>query len=206
MKCREIIKRIYHVFLKLFFRHIYETRSSTCPITFKVFFCQRILGINKHAYWPVHSRSTITGVKNIFVGIGSGPGLAPGCYIQGIGKIYIGDYTFVAPNVGIISANHDIYDCRIHKKGNVRIGSYCWIGMNAVILPDVELGDFTIVGAGAVVSKSFREGYCVIAGNPARLIKKLDPVKCVKYHNEYEYFGYYPKEKFFKKFEHFRQV
>jgi acetyltransferase-like isoleucine patch superfamily enzyme len=50
--------------------------------------------------------------------------------------------------------------------------------MGAIVLPSVKLGDFTIVGAGAVVTKSFPEGYCVIAGNPARIIKQLNKTEC----------------------------
>ena len=46
--------------------------------------------------------------------------------------------------------------------------------MNSVILPGVTLGPHTIVGAGSVVTHSFPDGYCVIAGNPARLIRTLD--------------------------------
>lgn len=46
--------------------------------------------------------------------------------------------------------------------------------MNAMILPGVRLGDHTIVGAGAVVTKSFSEGNCVIARNPARIIRKVE--------------------------------
>jgi acetyltransferase-like isoleucine patch superfamily enzyme len=38
------------------------------------------------------------------------------------------------------------------------------------ILPGVTLGDYTIVGAGSIVTKSFKDGYCVVAGNPARVI------------------------------------
>jgi acetyltransferase-like isoleucine patch superfamily enzyme len=48
-------------------------------------------------------------------------------------------------------------------------------------LPEVELGDFTIVGAGAVVTKSFKEGYCVLAGNPASIIKNLNKESCLSF-------------------------
>ncbi|MCZ6594930.1 MAG: hypothetical protein O6943_08450 [Bacteroidetes bacterium] len=47
-------------------------------------------------------------------------------------------------------------------------GDYSWAGMNSVILPRVKLGTHTIVAAGSVVAKSFPEGYCVIAGSPAK--------------------------------------
>lgn len=46
--------------------------------------------------------------------------------------------------------------------------------MNSVILPGVELGDHTIVGAGAIVTKSFPGGYCVIVGNPAKIVKNIE--------------------------------
>ena len=46
--------------------------------------------------------------------------------------------------------------------------------MNSVILPGVTLGEHTVVGAGSVVTKSFPDGHCVIAGNPAIIIRSLD--------------------------------
>ena len=179
----------------------YETRNTSASITIKTLFFQKILGFNRNVYWPVHFTSQIINYKNISIGIGTAPGDSAGCYIQAVGKIYIGDYTNIAPNVGIISANHDIYDNSKHIKTTVKIGKYCWIGMNSIILPGVILGDHTIVGAGAVVTKSFTDGYCIIAGNPARVINKLNPQECVSYHNQYKYHGYIHDNKFqqFKK-------
>lgn len=182
-----------------FLRVFYKTRDTFAYVSFRIWFIQKILGFNKHVYWPVHYTSVINVYKNIYVGVGSAPGLSPGCYIQGIGKVYIGDYTGLGPNVGVISANHHMFDMRKYYRGVVRIGNYCWVGMNSVILPDVELGDFTIVQAGSVVKDSFKEGYCVIGGNPAKLIKKFPEESYhlfERYRNNFEYHGYIPKEKF----------
>ncbi len=171
-------------------KHFYRTQGTAAPISFKSWFIQKVIGFNKAAYWPTHHTSVISGVNNIQIGIGTAPGLSPGCYIQGGGKIVIGDYTLVAPNVGIISANHSIYDYTKHEKKEVHIGQYCWLGMNSVIMPGVTLGNHTIVAAGAIVTKSFEEGYCVLAGNPAKIIKTLDKSQCIEKTNKYIYRGY----------------
>lgn len=182
-----------------YFRFIKHTADTEEPITFKIWYWQKVLGFNKEAYWPMHHSSRVVGAQNIYVGIGSNPGINPGCYIQGNGKLYIGDYCIFGPNVGILSGNHDLYDNRKYEKDKItKIGNYCWIGMNAVVLPGVELGDFTIVAAGAVVTKSFPEGYCVLAGNPAKVIKRLEPEKCVRYEYKHKYHGYIPHHKFEK--------
>ena len=68
--------------------------------------------------------------------------------------------------------------------------------MNAVILPGVQLGDFTIVAANSLVTRSFKKGYCVIGGNPATKLYSLDPEKCVRYRHKYEYNGYIPHNRF----------
>ena len=175
-----------------------KTRGSAARIKMKSVFIQSIFGFNIGIYWPTHHSSVIRNPENILIGVGTTPGLSSGCYIQGGGKVYIGDYTITGPNVGIISANHNVYDLRSHNKGVVKIGKYCWIGMNSTILPNVELGDHTIVGAGSIVTKSFSEGYCIIAGNPATIIKYLDKNKVVEYENEHEYYGYIPKKDFHK--------
>lgn len=54
----------------------------------------------------------------------------------------------------------------------------------------------SVVAAGSVVTKGFPDGYCIIGGNPAKLIKELDKEKFVPTKYPEEYFGYVPKEKF----------
>ena len=102
---------------------------------------------------------------------------SPGTYFQTWdAKIVIGKGTDIAQNCGLITSNHNVYDLSLRGKvGNIVIGRWCWIGMNSIILPGVCLGDHTIVGAGSVVTHSFPEGFCVIAGNPAKIIKMLSP-------------------------------
>lgn len=90
-------------------------------------------------------------------------------------KLIIGSGTIIAPNCGFITSNHDLNDFSKSAPGkDITIGSKCWIGMNSMILPGITLGDNTIVGAGSVVTKSFPQGNCVIAGNPARKIRDLN--------------------------------
>jgi acetyltransferase-like isoleucine patch superfamily enzyme len=181
-----------------YFRFIRETTDYQCQITLGGWFVQKVLNVgdNKRAYWPVHWTSQVYDVENILVGVDAYPGHMKGCYIQGKGKISIGDYTRIAPNVVIVSANHDVYDSRKHITAEVRIGKYCWLGAGAKIMPGVTLGDWTVVGAGAVVTKSFPDGYCVIGGVPAVVIKNLEKEKCVPYKNKIAYNGYIRSDKF----------
>ena len=62
---------------------------------------------------------------------------------------------------------------RLKSKGPVRIGAGSFLGYRAVVLPGVTLGPHCVVGAQAVVTESFDEG-SMVAGNPARLLKRWD--------------------------------
>jgi len=55
----------------------------------------------------------------------------------------------------------------------IRIGDGCWIGQNVVIMPGVEVGELSIIGANSVVTRSV-PARTIAAGSPARVIKKWD--------------------------------
>jgi acetyltransferase-like isoleucine patch superfamily enzyme len=183
-----------------YFGFIRETSDYQCRVNFAFWFKHKILnwGGNKKAYWPVHWTSKVYDVEKILVGVDAYPGIMNGCYIQGRGGIEIGDYTQIAPNVIIVSANHNVYDSRKHIDEPVKIGKYCWIGAGASIMPGVILGDWVIVAAGAVVTKSFPNGYCIIGGVPANLIRELEVEKCIPFVNRKLFIGYIRAENFLK--------
>mgnify|MGYP000098804018 FL=1 len=156
----------------------------------------RLIGsCGRGGYYPVHPTCTIANARKVYVGCNASIA-RPGCYIQGAGTVHFGDYVRLAPNVGILSANHDLYDQRKYNAAPIVIGDYSWIGMNSIVTAGVVLGPRTIVAAGAVVTKSFPDGFCILAGVPAKVVKYLDKECFQPWHLENEYYGYIPKEKF----------
>jgi acetyltransferase-like isoleucine patch superfamily enzyme len=80
--------------------------------------------------------------------------------------VHVGENTYLAFESRIL--------CHDRTRGlhlHTRIGKNCFIGGRSLILPGVEIGDGCVVGAGAVVTKSMPEA-CVIAGNPARILRR----------------------------------
>jgi acetyltransferase-like isoleucine patch superfamily enzyme len=189
-----ILRKVLPLFSK--FNFFEETRYTQTPISFDLWYNQKVKGYC-NAYWPVHQTSMILGWNNIYCGIETSPGLSPGNYISAFkGKMFIGDYTQIGPNVSIHTVNHNLTDNRKFVAKNVNIGKYCWLGDQSIILPGVTLGDYTIVAAGSIVTKSFLEGYCIIAGNPAKVIKVINSNDCVFHESKYKYNGYIKNEHF----------
>lgn len=189
-----IVKDVFKQILPYYkgFLRVYQSRM---PISYFQYVKHKILPGN--LYWYKEKGCIVMNPRKIFIGFNSNVGRA-GSYIQGAGTILIGNYVRIAINVGVLSTNHDLYDQNKYNSAPIKIGDYCWVGMNSVITAGVELGPRTIVGAGSVVTKSFPDGFCVIAGNPAKVIKYLDKDKFVPWHYKYEYYGFIPKEKFEK--------
>lgn len=113
--------------------------------------------------------------KNELV-IGSGTWIGQQCFLHSAGGLFIGRDVGIGPGVKILTSSHDFdSDCELpimHRPvrfAPVVIGDGSDLGIGAVLLPGVELGEHVQVGAGAVVTKSF-PGKSVLAGVPARRI------------------------------------
>lgn len=92
-------------------------------------------------------------------------------------QVTIGNDVFIGPNVSIYTACHPLDEVTRNTGAEwaepVVIGDSVWIGGNAVILPGVTIGRGAVIGAGAVVTKNV-EPYTVVAGNPARVIRRIE--------------------------------
>ena len=96
-------------------------------------------------------------------------------------SIKIGSYTRVGANCKIIDNDfhpvelefrHKALNEQHSRRAPIEIGDDCFIGMNSIILKGTKLGNNVIVGAGSVVHGIFPDN-CIIAGNPAKIIKKM---------------------------------
>lgn len=97
--------------------------------------------------------------------------------LSAAGGIEFKDGCMVAPGLRIATINHDMNERHtIYTYGKVVIGENAWIGMNVTICPGVHIGKYSVVGAGAVVTKDVPD-YTVVGGVPAKIIKHLDSQK-----------------------------
>ncbi|MBQ7371225.1 MAG: sugar O-acetyltransferase [Blautia sp.] len=98
------------------------------------------------------------------------------CTILDVGKVIIGDYCQIAPNVSIYTAGHPVHPASRNTQYeygiDVVIGDNVWIGGNVVICPGVHIGDNAVIGAGSVVTRDI-PAWSVAAGNPCKVIRKI---------------------------------
>lgn len=129
---------------------------------------------------PLDESTTV--LPPLYIDYGKPVTIGKRCFIQqcctffGRGGIEIGDDVFIGPKCNLITINHDVNpDNRSATYGKpIKIEDKVWLGINATVLPGVTLGYGCIVGANSVVTKNVPP-MTIVAGNPARIIKKIEP-------------------------------
>ena len=109
--------------------------------------------------------------------IGTNVSVNSRCHIEGgSAGVRIGDDTRIGPNFSAFAFDHVFEDATkpIREQGvtseGIKIGRDVWIGANVSVVDGVTIGDHSVVGIGAVVTRDV-EPWSVVAGNPARVIR-----------------------------------
>lgn len=134
--------------------------------------------------------------------------VGPNTLLDGRGKLTIHDHVIISYEVAVLTSSHNHksatmvpYDA-VELLKPVTIEQSVWIGMRAIIMPGVTLGEGSVVGAGAVVTKSCQPG-SILGGNPAQVIGERDMNQyyaCVKqeqfYLKQKQALGFAKQERF----------
>lgn len=137
-----------------------------------------INNVEIHENVKIAKNCSIFGSKNHLLVIHKNTYIGMNCFINGFSeKLIINNNVSIAQNVSMMTDSgpnasdlmQEIYPI---ITGPITIGEHSWICANVTIMPNVKLGKFCVVAANSLVTKSF-DDYSLIAGSPAKLIKKL---------------------------------
>jgi acetyltransferase-like isoleucine patch superfamily enzyme len=91
-------------------------------------------------------------------------------------ELVIGDRVAIAPRVTLILSSDanwsKLCDIIPPVQGRIVLENDCWIGAGVIVMPGVTIGEMAVVGAGAIVTRNV-PAYTIVAGNPAKEIKKI---------------------------------
>lgn len=110
------------------------------------------------------------------------------CTFVDCNTITVGDDTMISSSVQLYTSTHPVeaadrlvdgwdpgsgrYRWNTYAKP-ISIGDRCWLGGGVIVLPGITIGDGSVVGAGSVVTRDVPPD-CVVAGNPARVIRRIN--------------------------------
>ena len=101
-----------------------------------------------------------------------------GCIITSYSNISIGDFTIIGEYTSIRDANHGMEKnapmrYQAHTFAPINIGRDVWLGRGCCVLPDVTIGEGSVIGANSVVTKDI-PSFSIAAGVPAKVIGKRE--------------------------------
>ncbi len=112
------------------------------------------------------------------VAIGEKTWIGPNCMLDGTGGLSIGSYCSIAQGCQLLS--HDSIRWALsggkskYEYANTKIGNCCFLGVNAVVIKGINIGNHCLIAAGSIVTKDVPD-FSIMAGVPAKLIGKVHP-------------------------------
>ncbi|MGF7038580.1 hypothetical protein [Mucilaginibacter lappiensis] len=169
----------------LFYRPFIKKAHGKFLVINPIVFTSRYIIVGENVF--IRNNARVEGVVqdekvkfNPVIQIGDNVSIEQNLHLTCANKIVIGSNTAIAANVTITDINHPYTNISLPPEkqplqvGEVSIGADCKIYNNAVILPGTFLGKHNVVGANSVVGGIFPD-YCIIAGAPAKIVKRYNP-------------------------------
>lgn len=160
-------------------------RTSVIKIPYKIWNASRLqvgknVFISENAYFAITVSKQIS-TNSLIVKIGDGTCIGGRFFVAACNSVLIGEKVLISENVTIVDHNHGFDDRKrpiieqpLTSKGPVSIGNGSFIGVNAVILPGIRIGENAVIAASAVVTHDV-PSFTIVAGNPAKIIKRISP-------------------------------
>ena len=165
----KINKKVWYIMYCIFGKNLPYSRRGKIFKKIRYFFAKKII---KEIGNNVNIETGA--VFNPKIKIGDNSGIGVRCEI--VGTVEIGKNVMMGPEVIFYTQNHQFKDKSktiieqgYEKEKKIIIEDDVWIGRRVIILPGVTIKKGTVIGAGAIVTKTFPE-YSIIAGNPAKII------------------------------------
>jgi maltose O-acetyltransferase len=169
-----IYKKIALIFYYLIINKLPNTKLLPLTNRVRVWYVSKFLKIMPYHHDTIFENDVyISNCEHI--SIGKHCHINEHVFIQGA---TIGDHVMIAPHVAILNDSHTHVDLStpmilqpMTAKKNPTIGDDVWLGRNVIVMPGVNIGSGSIIGAGAVVTKDIPMN-CIAVGVPAKVIRK----------------------------------
>jgi acetyltransferase-like isoleucine patch superfamily enzyme len=186
-KLNTLRRAFYHLKSVLYYRLVFA-RFGNGSVMFKPLFLSNPrfihIGSNVDVAPGVRMEVIVTNKKRVpELRIGDNVNIEQNVHLVCHSRLIIGNDVSVTGHCAIVDVTHpyaNVHDpvkigMRILDEDSfVEIGDGCFLGFGAMIMPNVRIGKYCVIGAHSVVTKDVSD-YSVVAGNPAQLIRYYDP-------------------------------
>lgn len=182
IKTKTIYKYAYK-YIYLFFEKYVTNICIKCIPSWRLRRCWlKLMGLKIGKYSNIDMNTYFLAPR--YIKVGENSHINQGCFLDGRGHISIGNNVSISHYVKICTGGHKINSPFFEgEHDTICIGDYCWIGIGAIILKGVTIGEGSIIAAGSVVTKNVNP-YEIVGGCPATVIGTRE--KGLLYHPLYK--------------------